>query len=390
MEWVLGISAGLLAYVYAGYPVAAWALARWRERPLRPGTFEGGMAVLLAAHDEVATLPRKVGQLLDLARSEPIREIWIGLDGCADGTAQAVRDLLAARGPEAAMVRVFDFAERRGKAAVLNELAAMARQPVLALMDARQRLEPGALAKLLAHFADPQVGAVSGELVYERAGGAAEKGAQSYWGYEKFIRRCESRWWAVPGATGALYALRRELYEPIPPATLVDDVLIPMRAVLRGYRCLFEPGARVFDVPAADHGAEMRRKRRTLAGIWQLLAIEPRLWTPARNPIWFQWISHKFLRLWTPVLAATALLALGGLAREEGGAWRMAFAGAALAVAASAAAYAAGRKSSSRALGLMGAFFGVNWALALAAADALRGRFDPRWKRSSGADGEGQ
>jgi poly-beta-1,6-N-acetyl-D-glucosamine synthase len=173
---------------------------------------------------------------------------------------------------------------------------------VLVMMDARQRVEAGAISRLLENFADPQVGAASGALVYASAEGAAQKGAESYWGYEKFIRECESRFWAVPGATGALYAIRRELCEPIPENTLVDDVLIPMRAVLGGFRCIFEPAARVFDLPSVNYGQENLRKRRTLAGIWQMWRLEPKIYSIRANPIGFQWISHKFLRLLTPFL----------------------------------------------------------------------------------------
>ena len=120
----------------------------------------------------------------------------------------------------------------------------------------------------------------------------------------------------MPGATGALYAIRKDLCEPIPENVLVDDVLIPMRAVLKGFRCLFEPAARVFDLPTARFGQEGLRKRRTLAGIWQLAGLEPRFFSFRANPIAFQWISHKFLRLLTPFFVLAALVSLAGMAWE--------------------------------------------------------------------------
>ncbi|HPC58936.1 MAG TPA: hypothetical protein PK689_08060 [Kiritimatiellia bacterium] len=221
--------------------------------------------------------------------------------------------------------------------------------------------------------------------MYETAAGAAQKGAESYWGYEKFIRLSESRVWAVPGATGALYAIRKELCEPIPENTLVDDVLIPMRAVLKGYRCLFEPAARVFDLPSARFGQEGVRKRRTLAGIWQLAALEPRFFSFRANPIAFQWISHKFLRLLTPFFVLAAIGTAGMMECWQDG--ELGWAGVAFGLmvggaVASFLAFWGGKRVKSRILGLFGAFFGVNWALVQAMWDASRGRYVAGWQKS--------
>ena len=410
MGWLFAISVGLLAYVYAGYPALIGLWARWRPRPVRKGPFAGGVSVLIAAHNEADALPRKLDNLLELARAEPIREIWIGLDGCTDGTGAKVRETVdrrletvdhrletgdhsqgggdpslrsvvcGLRSPPKIQIREFEL--RRGKAAVLNDLMTSAGQPILAMMDARQRVEAGAISKLLENFADEQVGVVSGELVYETAAGAAQKGAESYWGYEKFIRLSESRVWAVPGATGALYAIRKDLCEPIPENTLVDDVLIPMRAVLKGYRCLFEPAARVFDQPSARFGQEGVRKRRTLAGIWQLAGLEPRFFSFRANPIAFQWISHKFLRLLTPFFVLAALVSLAGMAWEGQKASQTLLGAAGIAMLASFLAFWSGKRIKSRILGLLGAFFGVNWSLLQAAWDAARGRYVAQWQRS--------
>lgn len=401
MPWLLAISIALLAYTYAGYPLLICFLARVAGRPVRKGPFEGGVTVLMAAHNEADALPCKLRQLQKLAQREPIREIWIGLDGCTDGTAAALRESMRQAHPpvppspepqgDAPMlpqVHIVENATRRGKAAVLNDLMAKAGQPVLVMMDARQRVEVGAISRLLENFADESVGVVSGELVYETVSGGAQKGAQAYWGYEKFIRACESRFWAVPGATGALYAIRRSLCEQIPDKTLVDDVLIPMKAVLGGFRCVFEPLARVFDLPTANYEQEGLRKRRTLAGIWQIGRLEPRIFSIFANKIWFQWVSHKFLRLLTPFFAVLALLSAGMMEFQQGvlahghfGWWSVIFWGGVAGLAASGLAYWAGRRIRSRILGLLGAFWGVNLALVQAAGDAWTGRFEPKWKR---------
>jgi len=403
---VLTVSVFLLGYIYVGYPLLMAGLALIRRRPVQKGPFSGGVSVLIAAHNEKEALPRKVKALLELAQKEPIREICLGLDGCTDGTGDRVREAIEGsletgdRGQETGWrgeypifkgapgleskaipaLHILEFEEQRGKAAVLNDLMGKATHPIFVMMDARQRAEPGCIDRLVENFADPQVGVVSGALMYEAAEGSAQKGADSYWDYEKQLRLNESRFGSVPGATGALYAIRKELCRPIPENTLVDDVLIPMRAVLMGFRCLFEPSARVFDLPSVNFIQENIRKRRTLAGIWQCWSIEPKIFSVLANPIWFQWISHKFLRLLTPYLCLMAYLSLGFLAWGGIWGWKVIFSGALLGLMVSFFAYFSGGKSSSRWLGILGAIFGLNLSLIQASMDAWTGRFDSQWK----------
>jgi biofilm PGA synthesis N-glycosyltransferase PgaC len=123
------------------------------------------------------------------------------------------------------------------------------------------------------------------------------------------------------GATGAIYAMRRSAWRPLPPGAILDDVLAPMRAVLAGWRAVFEPAARAFDVTAPDTRAEQRRKTRTLAGNWQVLALEPRLLVPVVNPVWIQYVSHKVGRLLVPfalvaVVVSSATLASGSIVAQ--------------------------------------------------------------------------
>ena len=121
-------------------------------------------------------------------------------------------------------------------------------------------------------------------------------------------RRLESATGSVVGATGALYAIRRELYRPLPAGTLLDDVLIPMQVARTGHRVLFHEGAVARDHVFPDPGREFRRKVRTLTGNYQMLRLSPWLLTPA-NPILFRLISHKLLRLVVPLLLILLLVA---------------------------------------------------------------------------------
>ena len=130
-----------------------------------------------------------------------------------------------------------------------------------------------------------------------------------YWRYEKTLRRLESAVGSTLGATGAIYALRRSLWRPLPENTLLDDVLAPMRAVLAGQRIVFDDRATAFDQMPGDASAEARRKIRTLAGNVQILWLEPRLLMPVVNPVWIQYVSHKVGRLLVPYALITLLAA---------------------------------------------------------------------------------
>jgi cellulose synthase/poly-beta-1,6-N-acetylglucosamine synthase-like glycosyltransferase len=201
--------------------------------------------------------------------------------------------------------------EHRGKAAALNRAVKQARGEIIVFADVRQTFAKSAIRELVANFADSTVGAVSGELLLmsgpeDRERDEASSDVGLYWRYEKAIRSLESGVHSVPGATGAIYAIRRDLYRDIPEDTLLDDVLIPLQIVLGGKRAVFDPEAKAYDMVACCPLAEYGRKVRTLAGNYQLLVQAPQLLSPRQNPIFFQLVSHKVGRLLVPY----ALIAL--------------------------------------------------------------------------------
>ena len=300
-------SLAMLAYIYVGYPLLAWARCRRSTNvPEQAPTSETSaeVSIVIVAHNESRSLPAKIRSLLNSTGAERIREILIGSDGSTDDTAEVIARLHEPR------VRVVNFPDRRGKPSVLNDLVPQCQAGIVLLADARQMFDPHCLQRLLRHFSDPIVGVVSGELVLRRdeSQTTAAAGIGFYWKYEKFIRQCESRGRGVPGATGACYAIRKDLFCPIPESTILDDVAIPMQAVVRGYRCLLESGARIFDEPSQSTRQESIRKRRTIAGVAQLARLFPQWLLPWRNPLWFEFVSHKLLRLVSPLLIAQVLV----------------------------------------------------------------------------------
>lgn len=310
MEWSTGTDAFvfwvvllLMAYVHLGYPAAAWLRALVRPLPHAPSPIEPAVSVVVVAYNEATRVAARLENLLALDYPKDKLEIILASDGSTDATVERARQYAEA----GVVVRAFHT--RRGKAAVLNDAIASAMGEIVVLADARQRFDPGAVRALVRNFADPSVGAVSGELLMtpDAAGAAVGKGVCFYWRYEKFIRRNESRAGSTVGATGAIYAIRKVLFEPIPEDTILDDVLIPLRIVRDGYRVLFEPEARAFDGASATARQEFVRKVRTIAGTFQLLVREMWVFDPFRNAVWFETISHKALRLMLPLLQLIVL-----------------------------------------------------------------------------------
>ncbi|HTI38128.1 MAG TPA: glycosyltransferase [Vicinamibacterales bacterium] len=308
MTTVFWISTALVLYVYAGYPtlVAAWARLvdrQPRRAPFAPGHWPS-ISVIVAARNESRRLPARVVNLL--SQDYPgQREIIVVSDGSLDNPARA----LAPFAPEVRLIEL----PSGGKPAALNAGVAAACGEVLIFVDARQRFASGTLQALVENLSDPSVGGVTGELILDAEqqpgpDSPVGEGLGLYWRYEKWIRRNESRVWSTLGATGAIYALRRSLWRPLPAVTLLDDVLAPMRAVLGGYRVVFDDRARAFDRASTDAATETRRKKRTLAGNYQILAQEPRLLLPVVNPVWLQYLSHKVGRLIVPWALMALLL----------------------------------------------------------------------------------
>jgi cellulose synthase/poly-beta-1,6-N-acetylglucosamine synthase-like glycosyltransferase len=299
MTVLFWISALIVGYVYVGYPCLLAAWARLAHRRPRRAAFEPGrwpaLSIVLAARNEAPRLRARVDNLL---RQEypGRREIIVVSDGSTDNPAAA----LISFGSAVRLIQV----PAGGKPLALNVGVAAATGDILVFADARQQFAPGALMELVVNFADPTVGGASGELILDCESGPVDtsvgEGIGLYWQYEKWLRRNESLVWSTLGATGAIYALRRSCWTPLPAGTLLDDVLEPMRAVLAGHRVVFEERAIAFDHASTDAVAESRRKTRTLAGNYQILAQEPRLLVPFMNPVWLQYVSHKIGRLVVP------------------------------------------------------------------------------------------
>jgi cellulose synthase/poly-beta-1,6-N-acetylglucosamine synthase-like glycosyltransferase len=318
MKYVFWIAAALIGYSYLGYPAWLWLRSRWSPRPVRRGFVEStaapAVSAVMVVRNEEAVIARKLENLLTLDYPEAKLDVIVVSDGSSDRTPAILADY--ARDPRLRVdartrVRTLLKPVSQGKAAGLNDGIKLAAGEVLLFTDARQQIESGALRLLIENFADSEVGAASGELMLgDRASGETGKGMGLYWRMEKKIRELESASGSVAGATGAIYCARRSLLDasPLPEGTILDDVLLPMQIVRKGFRVIFDARARAWDSPDLGESREFSRKVRTLSGNYQLLQLAPWLLS-SQNTIRFEFASHKLSRLAVPFALMALLIA---------------------------------------------------------------------------------
>jgi biofilm PGA synthesis N-glycosyltransferase PgaC len=304
MTWIFWLAAALVTYTYVGY--AGWLRLRmfWRSRPVMRGAITPPISVVMVVRNEEKIVGSKLQNLLSLDYPADRLEIVVVSDGSSDGTEQILQDYARDARIQAVLNQL-----PKGKAAGLNDAWEIAQGELVVFTDARQKIEPLAVRLLAENFADPDVGCVSGELMLgDPQSGESGKGLGLYWRIEKRIRELESASGSVVGATGALYAARRELLTSVPAGTILDDVYLPMQIVRQGKRVIFDERARAWDTPDMGAEREFSRKVRTLSGNYQLVQFAP--WLLRReNPIRFEFVSHKLLRLAVPVALGPLLVA---------------------------------------------------------------------------------
>lgn len=296
MRLLLWISLVGILYTYVGYPLLIWILARLHPRRWAAAPITPSVSIVLAVHNGVGLLQRKINHLLRLDYPN-IKEIIIVSDGSTDGTAE----LLTRQ--EHPILQTILLREHSGKAAAVNAGMVKASGDLILFVDIRPEIGPGAVQQLVSNFADPRVGCVAGELVLRQESHDATTAAigSLYWGYEEWIRKCESAFDSPVGVYGGFYAIRRELAVQQPAGTILDDMFQPLSIIRQGYRSVLDPKACVYDTWPEQVEGEYRRKVRTLAGNFQLLQLAPWSLTP-KNRVLFQFVSHKVMRLFVPYL----------------------------------------------------------------------------------------
>ncbi len=314
METIFWILAGLVVYVYAGYPLLLWLLnALGFGRPVAVGTQEPRVTLLVSAFNEVEVIADKIRNTLALDYPADRLEVIVISDCSDDGTDEAVQAFGLPN------VRLLRMQDRGGKTLGLNAALKVAGGDIVVFSDANAMYERQSLRNMVRNFSDPAVGAVVGESTYADATGNAQENESLYWKYETGIKALETRIGSVVGGDGAIYAIRRSLYRDM-RADALSDFVNPMQIVMSGHRCIYEPAARSVEEAADNLEKEFRRKVRIVNRAWRALWTMPVMLNPFKYGFFaIEVISHKLLRWLVPVFLLALLLVSIPLAHSHGG-----------------------------------------------------------------------
>ena len=309
MKIVFWLSTCLIAYTYFGYPLLLWAITKLKSRNIVKREIFPRVSIIIAARNEAGRIRQKIEHSLALDYPEERLEILVASDASNDGTDEIVKEYA---GRSVALVRA---TEHKGKEHVQALAVAVATGDILVFTDAATILEPDALWRLMANFADPSVGAVSSEdVIVDAHGSPTAEGL--YVRYEMWVRRLEGRFNSIVGLSGSCFAIRKELCSDWSPV-LASDFMGSLRAARKGYRSIPDPSALGRFVALVSPQAEMRRKVRTfLRGITVLMANLDLLNPFRYGRFAFQLASHKLLRFLAPFLLLSTLITSIALRRE--------------------------------------------------------------------------
>lgn len=324
MKLIFWVSVGLLLYTYGGYPIVLIALGSFKQltsdlrfglarRTRRTARAAAAVAhprvsIVFAAHNEESVIARKMKNCAQLDYAADSLEILVGCDGCTDATAARAR----AAAPSNA--RVYEFEERGGKLAVLNKLLPQTSGEIVVFCDANTEFEPDAIHTLVRHFTHPDIGCVCGELRLRSRSGPT--GEQLYWRFETLLKFLESRLNMLVGANGALFAIRRSLFVPIPPDGIVEDFLIAMNVRAAGYRVVYDPEAIAWEEVAPTARHEFKRHVRIGTGNFHALRHTWRMLNPFVGSVAMAFWSHKVCRWLVPIALVAAQFSAAMLAHE--------------------------------------------------------------------------
>ncbi|MER2511809.1 MAG: glycosyltransferase family 2 protein [Nitrosomonas ureae] len=313
MKLTVWLSSLFILYPYIGYPLILWIKMIFSEQNNLKwsGIYYPLVSVVIAAKNEQVNIERRIRNILQQNYPKDNFEIIVVSDGSTDETNDIVKNMSLEIKSQYNIpaIKLISYFPSQGKSIALNKGVKNAIGEIIVFTDARQSFHIDAIKDLVLCFKDQEVGCVSGELLFEEdVAGEGKPEMGIYWRYEKWIRKQESYSGSMVGATGAIYAIRKGLFEPMPANTILDDVLIPMTIVCKGFSAIFNEDAKAYDQQTSNIAEEWRRKVRTLAGNWQLLSINKSLFIPWQNPLWFRFISHKFLRLIVPFFLPIVLL----------------------------------------------------------------------------------
>lgn len=305
VEILFWVAVAVVVYTYVGYGIILWMMVKVKEWFIKPVTLPHPtdeelpeMTLFITAYNEEQVVDEKMANCLDLDYPrEKLHIVW-----CTDGSNDHTVERLGCW-PQATVLHT---PERKGKTAAINRGLQFVHTPLVAFTDANTMLNRASLRLIAQAFLEQKVGCVAGEkrIQTEEKADAAQGGEGLYWRYESALKALDSRLNSAAGAAGELFAIRRELFQPLEEDTLLDDFVLSLRIVEQGYRIAYLKEAYAMESGSANLAEEEKRKVRIAAGGLQSIARLWPLFNPLRYGIFsFQYVSHRVLR-WsiTPVL----------------------------------------------------------------------------------------
>lgn len=299
MEILFWIFITTIFYAYFGYGIILILLVKLREYLFRshktisnPG-FQPTVSFVVPCYNEMDVLPEKIKNCLELDYPSNKIEIIFITDGSSDKSAEYISQF--------SNVKLLHQDQRKGKSAAENRAVQHCSGEIIIFSDANTILPADAVKKLIRHYINPVVGAVSGEkrIAQNSIENAAGAGEGFYWKYESMLKRFDARLFTVVGAAGELFSFRRHLFKPLEEDTILDDFVLSLRITQAGYRVLYDPSATALETSSANSKEELKRKIRICAGGWQAMHRLSSLFNVFKHPVLtFQYISHRVLR-WT-------------------------------------------------------------------------------------------
>lgn len=308
METVFWIIIFLVIYPYLVYPVLLAILAAiCGKKHAVDDNYTPAVTLIIPAHNEEDCIADKIRNALALDFPKDKLQVIVGSDGSQDKTNEIAASF---KEPN---VLFLPFETQSGKMSVINKCVPRATGEIIVLTDANAMFEPGAIKALVRHFVDPQIGCVSGAKVIAVSGAATASGEGLYWKLESFLKKTEAVTGSCAGADGAVYAVRKSLYSyPRDTTVIMDDFAVSLNVIGRGFRCIYEPGAKALEPGGMLLREEFRRKARILAGALTVFFDSFRVFWFHSIEMSFKLVSHKVIR-WMGFPLMIAALALNYL-----------------------------------------------------------------------------
>jgi cellulose synthase/poly-beta-1,6-N-acetylglucosamine synthase-like glycosyltransferase len=299
----------IVFYSYLGYGILLWVLVKLKKifRP-RSGkgnsTFQPAVALVIAAYNEEDYIEEKIENSLQLNYPKELLELIFVTDGSTDRTPEII-----SRYPS---IKLLHQPERKGKSDAMNRSIEHIHASIIVFCDANTSLNKDCIKEIVKHYADPKVGGVAGEkrIIEKNINTAAASGEGFYWRYESFLKKLDSDLHSTVGAAGELFSVRKQLFEPAPEGTIIEDLVQSLKVCTKGYVLRYEPNAYAAEAPSASIEEEMKRKVRICAGAFQAMILLKEIFNVFKYPVLsFQFISHRVLR-WTicPIALIVILL----------------------------------------------------------------------------------